>query len=262
MTKKLALGALVALLVVSAGVLTAANRDLAEDAARTARAWAAGNGDGDDVRAFSDFDLIRILNSTRAQVVQMNPDEVGDGLIAFGDRFGNFRGALLVGADGAGRLALTNSGGEVTFILDGHSGLFSVTGDLAEAFPAAPGIPLGSVVAIDPERPGRLQVASTPYDRRVAGVVSGANDYNPAITLKAIGTDARHANVTLSGTVYCRVTRANGAIRAGDLLTSSAVSGHAMRVTDHGAAHGAVIGKAMEDFDGESGLIMVLANLQ
>ena len=49
-----------------------------------------------------------------------------------------------------------------------------------------------------------------------------------------------------------------GSIKKGDLLTSSAMSGHAMAGEFKG---GAMIGKALEDFDGESGVIEVLVNL-
>jgi hypothetical protein len=68
--------------------------------------------------------------------------------------------------------------------------------------------------------------------------------------------------VTLTGTVYCRASNVNGPIRAGDLLTTSSVSGHAMRVTDVAAAHGAILGKALQDLEGERGLVMIRASLQ
>ena len=54
----------------------------------------------------------------------------------------------------------------------------------------------------------------------------------------------------------------NGPIRAGDLLTTSTVSGHAMRATDNGRVHGAIVGKALDDLHGERGLVMILASLQ
>jgi hypothetical protein len=62
--------------------------------------------------------------------------------------------------------------------------------------------------------------------------------------------------------VYCLATNANGAIRAGDLLTTSAVPGHAMKATERAAAQGAILGKAMEDLKGDRGLILALASLQ
>jgi hypothetical protein len=45
-------------------------------------------------------------------------------------------------------------------------------------------------------------------------------------------------------------------------LTSSALPGHAMRAGDAEAARGAVLGKALEDLQGTSGLVLILASLQ
>jgi len=118
------------------------------------------------------------------------------------------------------------------------------------------------VVAIDPAAAGKMVAASRPYDRRVAGVVSGANDYRPGITLRADDSVKNAVPVTLTGTVYCLASDVNGPIHAGDLLTTSSIPGHAMRVTDVGAAHGAIVGKALEDLKGDRGLVMILASLQ
>ena len=117
-------------------------------------------------------------------------------------------------------------------------------------------------MAIDPERPGALRLARTAYDRRVAGVASGANDYRPGITLNAASAEPNRVTVTLTGTVYCLASSVNGTVRAGDLLTSSSVPGYAMRAGDSDAARGAILGKALEDLRGERGLVLILASLQ
>ena len=49
----------------------------------------------------------------------------------------------------------------------------------------------------------------------------------------------------LSGRVYALADASNGAIKPGDLLTSSDIPGHCMKVTDSHLAQGAIIGKAM-----------------
>ncbi len=59
-----------------------------------------------------------------------------------------------------------------------------------------------------------------------------------------------------------RCTNENGRIRPGDLLTTSSIPGAAMRSTDALRANGAVLGKAMTRLEGESGLVLVLVNLQ
>jgi hypothetical protein len=211
------------------------------------------------------FDEVGVVNSAGEVVMAMTSDEVGDGLLAWANHSGEAapRGALLVSAQDAGQVAVFDTAGNPRFILDGNSGLLSAPGDMAEMFPSsAHGAAPGSVMTIDPQQPGALQVAHRPYDRRVAGVVSGAKDYRPGITLNAASSDPSRVTVTLSGTVYCLASSANGPIRAGDLLTSSAVPGHAMRAGDTDAARGAILGKALEDLHGDRGLVLTLASLQ
>jgi hypothetical protein len=58
------------------------------------------------------------------------------------------------------------------------------------------------------------------------------------------------------------VTAANGPIRPGDLLTTSAIPGHAMRVDDPARAQGAILGKAMGALERGEGLVLVLVGLQ
>ena len=67
--------------------------------------------------------------------------------------------------------------------------------------------------------------------------------------------------VTVSGIALCKVDAGYGSIRPGDLLTTSNVAGHAMKVTDHANAHGATIGKAMTGLEEGEGLVLVLVNL-
>lgn len=209
------------------------------------------------------FAQVGIVNPSGKVVVALAPDDTGDGVVAVADRNEQPKAGALVDDDGAGVLVAFTTSGKGGHFLHGNLGLVSQAGDMAEDFPAADaGIPPGSVVAIDPERPGFLHAASAPYDKRVAGVAAGANDYNPGIRLRALADIESRVTVTLSGTVYCRATDANGPIRAGDLLTTSAVAGHAMRATDPDASRGAILGKAMEDLRGERGLILVLASLQ
>ena len=68
--------------------------------------------------------------------------------------------------------------------------------------------------------------------------------------------------VALTGRVYALADAAYGRIEPGDLLTTSDTSGHAMKVTDHGRARGAIIGKAMSTLDEGTGLVLVLVTLQ
>ncbi len=143
--------------------------------------------------------------------------------------------------------------------------VLSITGgaDVAEPFAISDGaIPPGAVVVIDDARPGQLKLSTQAYDRRVAGIVSGAGGVQPGLTLSQQGVLADGQNVALSGRVYVQADATNGPIQPGDLLTTSAIPGHAMKVTDHAQAQGAILGKAMSRLESGRGLVLVLVTLQ
>ena len=73
--------------------------------------------------------------------------------------------------------------------------------------------------------------------------------------------DEQHL-VAMTGRVYCYVDASQGAIEPGDLLTTSDTPGYAMKVQDHDAAQGAIIGKAMTGLKEGKGLVFVLVSLQ
>ena len=105
-----------------------------------------------------------------------------------------------------------------------------------------------------------IAVSDTAYDHRVAGIVSGAGNYRPGLVLgRRVG--GRHP-VALNGKVWCLVEAGDEAVSLGDLLTTSATPGHAMRATDRARAFGAVIGKALGELRSGRGLIPVLVALQ
>lgn len=135
--------------------------------------------------------------------------------------------------------------------------------DLAEPFDiAGKEATEGAVVVIDEQNPGHLKVSDSPYDTHVAGVVSGANGINPGIQMHQQGLIEGGKNVALTGRVYVRADAANGAIRPGDMLTTSSTPGHAMKVSDHAKAAGAILGKAMTGLSEGKGLVLVLVTLQ
>jgi hypothetical protein len=133
-----------------------------------------------------------------------------------------------------------------------------------ESSEAAPTqVEAGMVVSIDPASPGKLQLSTQAYDRRVAGVISGAGGVRPGMMMSQPGTlaDGKHP-VALSGRVYCWVDASQEAIEPGDLLTTSNTPGHAMKATDAAKAQGAIIGKAMTGLKAGRGLALVLVTLQ
>jgi hypothetical protein len=134
--------------------------------------------------------------------------------------------------------------------------------DYAEGFDVASEstITAGTVLVIDAENAGQLAISTAPYDRKVAGIVAGANGLGSAVRLGAGQFDF---DVALAGRVYCNVDASYGAIQPGDLLTTSPTPGYAMKVTNHEQAQGAILGKAMQSLkQGEQGQILVLVTLQ
>lgn len=121
----------------------------------------------------------------------------------------------------------------------------------------------GMVVCIDAANPGELVVCGQAYSTVVAGVISGAGGVQPGMLMGQDGTpaDGEHP-VALTGRVYVQADASQGAIRPGDLLTTSATPGHAMKAADRDRAQGAILGKAMTALDEGTGLVLVLVSLQ
>lgn len=121
----------------------------------------------------------------------------------------------------------------------------------------------GMVVSIDSENFGKLKVSAKAYDRKVAGIISGAGGVNPGMLMGQKNSEVDGTfPVALTGRVYCIVDASYGAIEPGDLLTASDTPGHAMKVTDYNKAQGAIIGKAMSSLESGAGLVLVLVTLQ
>ena len=118
----------------------------------------------------------------------------------------------------------------------------------------------GTVLVIDADKPGALAMSTRAYDRKVAGIVSGARGLSSGVRL---GANQFDHDVALAGRVYCNVDATEHGVQPGDLLTTSARPGHAAKVIDYTRAQGAILGKAMESLKkGKTGQILVLVTLQ
>lgn len=135
-------------------------------------------------------------------------------------------------------------------------------GDCAEEFEVMEDsdIEPGSVLALSDS--GAMALSTEAYDRRVAGIVSGAGNLRPGIVLGRVPTLGNRLPIALSGKVYCKVDADVSPIAVGDLLTTSSIPGHAMAARDHLRAFGAVIGKALAPLASGQGLLPVLVALQ
>lgn len=130
-----------------------------------------------------------------------------------------------------------------------NAGVYYSTGaDIAERYHADAVYEAGDVLVIG----GRCEVTVTDQiaNERVAGIVSRKAGL---VMNDPVGTDDTHPPLALKGRVPCKVV---GRVRRGDFLVTSNVPGHAMAATSPSPL--AVIGIALEDFDGEQGFVEVM----
>ncbi len=118
----------------------------------------------------------------------------------------------------------------------------------------------GTVMVLGEE--GSLCQSTEAYDKKVAGVVSGAGDLKPGLILDKQSESTNRMPIALMGKVYCKVDAQHAAIEVGDLLTTSPTPGHAMKATDPTKAFGTIIGKALRPLAAGKGLIPILVALQ
>lgn len=158
-----------------------------------------------------------------------------------------------------------NSGGAVTAIVNGASNavgnIGSSTGyfntafvkatsaqyaDLAEIYIADATYEPGTVLSFGGNK--EVTLCQLSNDARVAGVVST----NPAYIMNSAAEGEHTAVVALTGKVPTRVT---GFIQKGDMIVSA---GNGVAMACANPAIGTVIGKSLEDFLGDSGVINVV----
>jgi hypothetical protein len=146
------------------------------------------------------------------------------------------------GTDGVGNIGAAGS----TFNTIFAKATSAQYADLAEKYTADADYAPGTVVVFGGT--AEVTVDAADSDRRVAGVVST----NPAYIMNDGLAAEFVAAVALTGRVPCLVT---GTVRKGDLMVTAGL-GRARAEADPGV--GTVIGKALEDHDGESGTIEVV----
>ncbi|NBR23774.1 MAG: hypothetical protein EBU08_08415, partial [Micrococcales bacterium] len=175
---------------------------------------------------------------------------------------GNFLTGGLISATGA---ITINSGNAATAIINGAGNAVGNIGssskyfnqvfaqattalyaDLAEVYSADAEYAPGTVVSFGGDQ--EVTKSITPSDPRVAGVISEKPSY-----LMNSGLDAEHrAAVALTGRVPTLVI---GPVRKGDMMVSAG-NGWAQACTT--PAMGTVIGKALVNFNGDSGIIEIV----
>ncbi len=162
------------------------------------------------------------------------------------------------------------SGASRKFHIDGN-GTYTAGSDFADAFDALGGkgsFEPGDVVVLSAAKPGSVEKSSKTYDVRVVGVYSTRPGIVGADKDGVTRLDQNDIPVAIIGVVPTRVTAENGAIKPGDLLTTSSLLGHAMKASPalsngfNWYPPGTIIGKALEPLRAGTGIIKILVNIR
>jgi len=122
----------------------------------------------------------------------------------------------------------------------------------------------GMLVSIDENNEGKLKVSRSAYDKKVAGIISGANGIKAGMIMGHKNTIADgEFPVAITGRVYVNAEAIQTAINPGDLLTTSSLPGYAMKASNFKRSQGAIIGKAMSKLEkGSKGMVLTLLSIQ
>ena len=224
----------------------------------------------DDRSGIASLLLYSDVTEARGSRILMNNDEARRTIVIDAQQ----------GSGNGSGIELFNYAGQRTVLIDAENGangpaLISVAGkliiegsDFSENFSitskATTPIEAGTLLCIDPNNEAKLKVSHQAYDQLIAGIVSGAGGVRTGMVMGQSGTLADgDTPVAISGRVYVKAEATQRAIQPGDLLTSSTIAGHAMKIKNYRKAKGAIIGKALTSLSkGEKGLVLVLVNLQ
>ena len=123
--------------------------------------------------------------------------------------------------------------------------------DLAERYKADAVYETGTVLRIGGQE--EVTICRTYEDEQVAGIVSA----NPAYAMNAdLGPAERCPFIALKGRVPCKV---KGPVKKGEILVASDFPGHAeVRRPNQRSNPLGMVGKALQDFDGDFGIVEVM----
>jgi hypothetical protein len=119
--------------------------------------------------------------------------------------------------------------------------------DLAERYVADEAYEPGTVVVLGGEN--EVTIENVVDSHKVAGVVTT----NPAYIMNAELEGENVVEVALIGRVPCKVV---GPVNKGDLLTTATIPGYAY--ANNAASAGRIVGKSLENFNGELGIVEIM----
>lgn len=220
------------------------------------------SGDGREIMLGGDATesgaLIHLDGSTGNITVR---DRSGRDILRFDNRF-----AVLDvgGTENEGDVRVRNNADAVTIHLDGNAGdIRLLNADVAEDFDvcSAEVAEPGTVMVLEGD--GQLHPSTRRNDSRVVGVVAGGGEFKPGMILDRKPSDEEvRAPISIMGKTSVKAVTENGAIKVGELLTSSSTSGRATSVGRAPVPTGAVIGKALTPLAKGTGMVDMLVTLR
>ena len=114
-------------------------------------------------------------------------------------------------------------------------------------------------IAVDADR--TVQKSQEAY----SGLVVGVYATKPGVLLTEENVDSDLSGkvpMGVVGVIPTKVCNENGPIRRGDILVTASKPGYAMKADLDKLKPGQAIGKALQEFDGQTGLIKVLVNVR
>jgi signal peptidase I len=136
--------------------------------------------------------------------------------------------------------------------------------DLAEAFEVEgekSHYEPGDVLVISESTDRTVEKSSQAYSTLVAGVYAT----KPGVLLREDGVNndlGKQVPMGVVGVIPTKVCDEGGKIKRGDLLVTSSKTGYAMKGDPAKLGFGQILGKALQDFDGNEGKIKVLVNVR
>lgn len=187
-----------------------------------------------------------IVTATNLFATNMNVTNISLSGTVTGNVSGNVTTSL-ISATGGTDFSPAQIRGQWSLV--GNSTLIATYADIAERYHADAFYGPGTVLVVGGSK--EVTVTTERASTAVAGIVST----NPAFKMNSeAGTDETHPYIALKGRVPCRVV---GPIVKGELLVTSRTAGCA-EAAQMGDSPTAVIGKALEDFEGfDEGIIEV-----
>jgi hypothetical protein len=247
----------------------------------------AGNGPAVIALAEGNGNAITANAANGGDGVETTVDGTGNALFAWTPNFSNGKAARLVNFNTANTNSVltveTHSVGDIALFKSGNPGTVNVaridaTGkgffnggtqnsgaDIAEAFEVT-----GTTAQYEP---GDVLVIATDKDRTVeksAGaystLVAGVYATKPGVLLTEENVDSNldgKVPMGVIGVLPTKVCMEGGAIKRGDLIVTSSISGVAMKADPDKVKIGQVIGKALQDYNGNDvGKINVLVSIK